>query len=148
MPKVSTLEVIETGARRRWKLEEKQRIVAESFAAPRMVSATARRHGLSTSQLFNWRRQARQGGLAGEDEVPAFMPAVVAPDCSRQTIETEAPSPPPDDPATRPSGGRMVIVLEGGNRVIVGNDVDAVALRRVIEVLDRRLVGRSPRGEG
>jgi len=28
MPKVSTLEVIETGARRRWTLEEKQRIVA------------------------------------------------------------------------------------------------------------------------
>jgi hypothetical protein len=32
----------------------------------------------------------------------------------------------------------MVIVLSGGNRVIVGNDVDATALRRVLDVLGRR----------
>jgi transposase len=137
MPKVSTLEVIETGSRRRWTLEEKQRIVAESFSAPRVVSATARRHGLSTSQLFAWRRHARDGTLVAE-EVPAFMPAVIAADCSRQAIETEAQSPPPDDSVTRPSGGRMVIVVSGGGRVIVGNDVDASALRRVLDVLGRR----------
>jgi len=49
---VSRLEVISTGARRRWTLAEKQRIVAESYSAPRVVSATARRNGLSASQLF------------------------------------------------------------------------------------------------
>ena len=137
MPKVSTLEVIETGSRRRWTLEEKQRIVAESFSAPRVVSATARRHGLSTSQLFNWRRQAREGNLVAED-VPGFVPAVIGADSSRAAAVAETPSPPADDPATRPSGGRMVIVLSGGNRVIVGNDVDAAALRRVLDVLGRR----------
>jgi len=47
MRQISRLEVIETGARRRWTPEEKQRIVAESFGAPRIVSATARRHGLT-----------------------------------------------------------------------------------------------------
>lgn len=138
MPKVSTLEVIETGARRRWTLEEKQRIVAESFSAPRVVSATARRHGLSTSQLFNWRRQAREGHLVGEDEGLAFVPAIVGPDSPREAAVAETQSPPSDDSATRPSGGRMVIVLSGGCRVIVGNDVDAAALRRVITALDRR----------
>jgi transposase len=136
MPKVSTLEVIETGSRRRWTLEEKQRIVAESFSAPRVVSATARRHGLSTSQLFAWRRQARGGTLVGED-VPGFVPAVIAAD-SPQTTVAEMPSPPSDDPATRASGGRMVIVLSGGCRVIVGSDVNTAALRRVLEVLERR----------
>jgi hypothetical protein len=50
-----------TGSRRRWTLEEKQRIVAESYGAPRRVSATARRNGLSASQLFTWRRLAREG---------------------------------------------------------------------------------------
>jgi transposase len=138
MPKVSTLEVIETGARRRWTLEEKQRIVAESFSAPRVVSATARRHGLSTSQLFNWRRQAREGNLVGEGEGPGFMPAIVAPDSPRAAPVAETHSPPSDDPLARPSGGRMVIVLSGGCRVIVGNDVDAAALRRVITALERR----------
>jgi hypothetical protein len=33
---VSRLEVISTGARRRWTLAEKQRIVAESYSAPRV----------------------------------------------------------------------------------------------------------------
>ena len=32
MSKVSRLDVISSGARRRWTLEEKQRIVAESYA--------------------------------------------------------------------------------------------------------------------
>lgn len=136
--KVSTLEVIETGARRRWTLEEKQRIVAESFSAPQVVSATARRHGLSTSQLFNWRRQAREGNLVGEDEGPAFVPAIVAPHSPRETAIAEARSLPADESSTRPSGGRMVIVLSGGCRVIVGNDVDGGALRRVITALEHR----------
>jgi transposase len=138
MAKVSRLEVIETGARRRWTLEEKQRIVAESFSAPRVVSATARRHGLSTSQLFNWRRRAREGELVGENEEPGFVPAIVALDSSRAAPVAETQSPPPDDSPTRPSGGRMVIVLSGGCRVIVGRDVDAAALRRVVDVLEQR----------
>ena len=37
MLKVSRLEVIATGARRRWTEEEKRRIVAESFDGPRRV---------------------------------------------------------------------------------------------------------------
>jgi transposase IS66-like protein/transposase len=41
-----------SGARRRWSLEEKLRIVAESERGPRQVSATARRHGLLPSQLI------------------------------------------------------------------------------------------------
>ena len=63
--KISRLEVVSTGARRRWTLEEKQRIVAESYDGPRLVSVTARRNGLSASQLFTWRRLAREGRLSG-----------------------------------------------------------------------------------
>jgi hypothetical protein len=61
--KVSRLEVVSTGARRSWTLEEKQRIVAESYGGPRLVSVTARRNGLSASQLFTWRRLARENRL-------------------------------------------------------------------------------------
>ena len=63
MSSVSRLEVITTGARRRWTLEEKRRIVAESYRAPRIVSATARRHGLTPTQLFTWRRLDSEGRL-------------------------------------------------------------------------------------
>jgi len=73
---VSRLEVISTGTRRRWTLAEKRRIVAESHSAP--VSATARRNGLSASQLFNWRRLAREGRLDEAAAAPQFAAAFVA----------------------------------------------------------------------
>src|SRR5215471_16684438 len=75
---VSRLEVISTGARRRWTLAEKQRIVAESYSAPRVVSATARRNGLSASQLFTWRRLARAGRLIEVEEAATFAPAIIS----------------------------------------------------------------------
>lgn len=65
MSKVARVEVISTGARRRWTLDEKQRIVAESFDGPRRLSETARRHGLSESQLFTWRRLAAGAARRG-----------------------------------------------------------------------------------
>ena len=50
------LEVVQTGRRRRWSEDEKLRIVLESLQEPRQASATARRHGISPSLLFTWRR--------------------------------------------------------------------------------------------
>ncbi len=44
---VQRLEVVNTGRRRRWSLDEKLRIVGESFQGHRQVSATARRHDIS-----------------------------------------------------------------------------------------------------
>jgi transposase len=140
MPKISRLEVIATGARRRWTPEEKQRIVAESFGAPRIVSATARRHGLSNSQLFTWRRLAREGKLVMEDDAAAFVPAVVAPEhrMADAPPEPRSESLPLQTDRIAHAAGRMEIILSGARRVIVGSDVDAAALRRVIDALERR----------
>jgi transposase len=44
---VSWFEVVGTGRRRRWSDVETPRIAGESTAGPRLVSATARRHGIS-----------------------------------------------------------------------------------------------------
>src|SRR5688572_21819259 len=119
---VCRLEVVDTGRRRRWSFEKKLRIVEESHQGHRQVSATARRHGISTALLFSWRRDFREGRLGGAD-IPDLLPAVVLPD---------------DNPATRPaSGGRMEIVIGEDRRVIVGADVDATALALVLEVLRR-----------
>jgi transposase len=52
------LEVITgVGRRRRWSLEDKARIVAESLDPATTASAVARRYGLHASQLFVWRQQ-------------------------------------------------------------------------------------------
>ena len=128
MSKVSRLEVIQTGARRRWTPEEKRRIVAESASAPRLVSATARRYGLSAGQLFTWRRLVGEGRLGAEAEAVSFAQAVIS--CESATSE------PPACPAA--GQGRLEIVLGDGIRVIVDQGVDAGAVARLIVALERR----------
>jgi transposase len=110
------IEVITgVGRRRRWTDEEKAWIVAESLDPATTVSAVARRYGLHASQLFTWRQ--RLAAPAGR-EAPAFVPVVVTEDGS----------------APAAMAGRMEIAL--GRAVIrVGADVDAAALRRVLEVV-------------
>ena len=142
MSRVTRLDVISTGARRRWTLEEKQRIVAESYSAPRLVSATARRHGLSASQLFGWRRLARTGRFVVNEDAVTFAQAVVArepstgiPTALSDGLEIAESLPSSSCPVVASS--RMEIVLERGQRVIVDNSVDAAALARVIGVLER-----------
>ena len=46
------LEVVQTGRRRRWSEDEKLKIVLENLQAPRQISATARRYGISRSLLI------------------------------------------------------------------------------------------------
>jgi transposase len=132
MPKVQRIEVISSGARRRWTVEEKRRIVTESYGGHGEVSATARRHGLSTSQLFTWRRLAREGQLG--DEVAALVPVEIAPEpaADRGRDETMSAS------RASKSSGSIVIELGQGRRVRLDRDFDAEALERLLDVLDRR----------
>jgi transposase len=125
------LEVIETGRRRRWTEDEKARIVLESLAGPRLVSATARRHGISRSQLLAWRRALRIERSEAEP-VPGFVPAVIVPEPPTTATPKMASS------SAKPGDDRIEIVLARGRRIIVGADVDAAALSRVLDVLERR----------
>ena len=114
------LEVITgVGRRRRWSLEDKARVVAESLDPATTSSAVARRYGLHASQLFVWRQQlqrcaSRASPICG----PAFVPVLLAEDSAA-----------PAEPV-----GRMEIAL-GPAVVRVGADVDGPALRRVLEVV-------------
>ncbi|WP_407940305.1 IS3 family transposase [Novosphingobium aerophilum] len=65
------------GRRRDWSPEVKAWILAESFSGQETVCSVARRHGLSPSQLFTWRRQLRKQMESQSAAVPAFVPAVV-----------------------------------------------------------------------
>jgi transposase len=103
---VERLEVVDTGRRRRWSEEEKLRVVAESLSGPRLVSATARRYGISTSLLFTWRRACRLNASQTADN--GFVPAVVVPDVR---------------PAVPASSRRIETVLANRRRVIVDDGV-------------------------
>jgi len=96
---VERLEVVETGRRRRWSEDEKLKIVLESLQAPRQVSATARRHGISRSQLLQWRRAFRAERTGTAEQQTGFVPAVVVP-------ESEPPVP---ASATSADGGTIEI---------------------------------------
>ncbi len=110
------LEVVTgVGRRRRWTDEEKAWIVAESLDPATTVAAVARRYGLHASQLFVWRQQL---AVPTAHEAPAFVPVLLA----------------EDGTAPAETGGRMEIVL-GRVVVRVGADVDAAALRRVLEAV-------------
>ncbi|WP_065754574.1 IS66-like element accessory protein TnpA [Bradyrhizobium paxllaeri] len=131
--KVSRLEVVSTGARRRWTLDEKRRIVAESYGGSRLVSETARRNELSTSQLFTWRRLAREGRLGG-DATPVLVPVEITSTPSAASTLVAQPRP---SPAKERAKVGIIEIELGDCRVCVDRDVDLEALRQVLELLRR-----------
>ena len=91
---VRRIEVITgAGGRRRWMAEDKARIVAETLEPGAVISAIARRHGLSPQQLFGWRREARKRS-ALQSTQPKFVPAILESEpgrgaCAAAAIELE-----------------------------------------------------------
>src|SRR5882724_7284153 len=68
------------GRRRRWRAEDKGRIVAESYAPGAVVWEVARRHDITPQHLFAWRKAARAGRLVlPAASSPKFVPVVTAP---------------------------------------------------------------------
>ena len=126
-PDVSRMDIIELGRRREFTDAVRLRIVEESYSAPRLASATARKYGLSRSQLNTWRRAYREGRLAIGD-FDGFVPALVV---------AEAPMPAPVPLNSPSSTGRMEIVIANGRRVVVDRDVDLDALLRIVRGLER-----------
>lgn len=113
--------------RRRWGLEEKLRIVAESQQPDACVREVAARHDVFPSLLRNWRRQVRDGRLA-EPRPASFLPVRVS-----ATALIAAETSPPI--SKRQATDRIEIVLPDGLRVHVGDLVSLGALRRVMTVL-------------
>ena len=119
------LEVVETGRRRRWSEDEKLKIVFESLQAPRQVSATARRHGISRSLLLKWRRsfRAEQKG-AGEQQI-GLVPAMVVP-----ASEAAVPM-----PAGLAGVGAIEIEFATGTRMRITGAVDNATVAAAVAAL-------------
>ena len=121
--RVARLEVVDSGRRRRWSDEEKLKIVLESLAAPRQVSATARRYGIARSQLLQWRRFFRPDRNGTVEQTSGLVPAVVVPEPVRPT------------PAGSAADGTMEIEFANGARMRVAGAVDPAVLRAAVEAL-------------
>jgi transposase len=130
------MEIITRGERRRrWPVEQKREIVAESYSPALTPSEVAREHGISSGQLCTWRREML--GLRApvvSRATPRFADVEVT-----TPLPSAASAPAPAAVAGAASmGGRIEIVLPGDVIVRVDAEVDGAALRRVLEALRRR----------
>lgn len=124
----STIEIINgREGRRRWGVEEKLRIVAETHEPGTTVGAVAARHDVYPSLLRTWRRQVREGYLVAA-QARHFVPVRL----THPPSPASATAPAVNDPL---AADAIEIVLPDGSRVRVGSGVNLTALRRVVTVL-------------
>ncbi len=125
------IEVITSvGRRRRWSLEDKERLVAATFEPEAVISDVARSAGIHVSQLFRWRKELCQ---ISAPSVPPFIPIEVV-------AALPAPDPLETTPAPRARKKTSIVTIElgRGRRIRVDSDVDTDALGRILDVLARR----------
>jgi transposase len=92
----------------------------------------ARKHGLSTGQIYTWRHQLLNVRGAPLLQAPRFASVELTSSPAARSSEP-APSPAPAPPA-----GLIEIVLPGSVLVRVDAHVDGRALRRVLGALSER----------
>jgi transposase len=72
-PRIEVYDSVER--RRRWTSDEKQKLLKEADEPGNSISSVARKYGVSSSQMFNWRKQFQKGGQvaikANDEVVPA-----------------------------------------------------------------------------
>jgi transposase len=122
--------------RRRWSQDDKARIVGETLVPGAKVTDVARRNGVAASVVFTWRRQARTVEKVG----PCFTPVQIT--AAMEPSAEDAKPLSKDDRRLRPvpaaRNGLIEIDLGNRRRVLVDAQVDAAALARVLDVLERR----------
>jgi transposase len=108
--------------RRRWSDEAKARIVAESALPGVMVSQVARRHDVRPSQIYAWRKAARDGSLIRSDD-PAFAAVEIA------------PSVPATTQSERPALAPTIEIEAGAIAVRINGGANAALVERIIRAL-------------
>ena len=113
--------------RRRWSLAEKRQIVEEARGACTNVSAVARRHGIKPALLYRWKKE-----LAGDPvEAPTLVPVALTSASDKDDDE---------DPRPVAADGPVFMVeieLGNGRTIRVPPQIDADALKRLINILER-----------
>src|SRR3712207_2802144 len=112
--------------RREWPDEDKLRMVRESLQPGAVVQAVADRNGVSTAQLYTWRKEMLAAAVSG------FVPVAVVPEAPR----VEGPAPVRDGSAEAP--GVIEIGLPSGATVRASGRVDVAVLRGVLAGLGCR----------
>lgn len=119
--------IVVAGTRRSWTREDKRAIFAKAESTTASVSSVSRRHGLTSSPLFRWRREAWDGERAASLPFPpAFVPLTLPP-----------PPRPPECDQGLPSGA-IEVDLVGGLRLRAGSRADPALVRKRLAALLNR----------
>jgi transposase len=123
--------------RRRWSIEEKLRIVAETEEPGARVTDVAARHGVYPGLLFTWRRQVRDGLLAAPPPATFVPVRMLVPNTAAEPEIRPASNDQQDAPSPETSrrSEMIEITLSNGCRLRVDQQIDVRALRRVVGVL-------------
>jgi transposase len=113
--------------RRRWTIEEKQRIVLETLEAGISVPRVAQRYSLHPNLVFTWRRQYQDGRLKKGAESTGLLPVKVSDERLVDAANVRYV-------VSRVPLGTMEIQLSKGKLHITGR-VDLLTLRAAIECL-------------
>lgn len=105
--------------RRKWSLEDRQRIVQASLKGGTTVDAVAKVYGVHPSQIYDWRKQHRQEKQ--RSKAALLLPVQVAEAIQSGVAEAKQP------------GG---VVIEGrSTRVTLDGHIDVAVIRAVLECL-------------
>lgn len=104
--------------RRRWPVEVKRRLVAETLEPASSVSIVARRHDVNANQLFKWRRELAEPTPGA----PALVPVAVIPEPAAGPVAAEPAM------VSKSAPGRIEIMLSGGVRVRIEGAADPAAV--------------------
>src|SRR4051794_25945432 len=112
----------EAGAkRRRWSLEVKRQLVAETLEPGSSVSIVARRHDVNAHQLFKWRHELASVTRADTQLLPV-------------AVVEEPATPPALRPASpvrvMPTPARIEIAVAGGVKVRIEGAADPAAVMK------------------
>ena len=106
---------------------DKREIVAASLAPGASVSIVARQYDVNANQVFSWRKRYREDACAPPNStVPQLVPVVI-------TAEQDAVAAQPPIVTEK-----IEIDVSGKYRIRVACGFDGQALRRVLDVLERR----------
>ena len=137
------VELITRGERRRrWSIEQKQEIVAESLGPDTTPTEVARKYAISSGLLYTWRQQLLGGQLGPlMRSAPNFAQVEIAGASSQPTCPIARRRNRQDRPQRRRPPrpeGLIEIVLPDGVTLRVDAQVDGRALRRVLGALEGR----------
>jgi transposase len=135
MDKVSEI-ISRVQRRRRWTPEQKVKVLTEVLQPGATVSAVADRNGISRSQLYDWMRLARKGGIPGISlngpQKPLFARVRIAAVPTLPTPPVAAPA--AAHPQRQP--GVVEIALTNGRVVRAEEGIEPIRLARLVTALD------------